>query len=69
MPIKKYKDKKTAKLARTRRMNEFNRENKIAVCLRYNKVYDKEIIEKLNSVSNKNDYIRRLILKDIGKGE
>ena len=66
---RKYKDEETSKKATTRRMNEWNRENKVAICLRYHKVYDKELIEKLNSVPNKNDYIRQLILKDMQKGE
>ncbi len=34
---------------------------------RFSKASDKLIIEKLESVENKTDYIRQLILKDIEK--
>lgn len=42
-------------------------EHQKPVYLHYNYVYDKEIIAKLNSVPNKSDYIRKLILADIRK--
>ena len=62
-----YKDEATSKKAKERRINAYNREKKTAYLLRYNNEYDKEIIEKLNSVENRNDYIRQLILADIKK--
>jgi len=33
--------------------------------LTYHKEYDKEVIAKLKSETNKTDYIRKLILKDL----
>lgn len=45
---------------------KFHRENYTSVSLRFRNT-DTEIIGKLNSVPNKVDYIRQLILADIQK--
>lgn len=44
---------------------EFHKENYKMFVTRFSKFSDKSIIEKLESVENKTDYIRQLILKDI----
>lgn len=45
----------------------FNKKNCAKFSLKFNNINDKEIIEKLHSIGNKNDYIRQLILADIQK--
>lgn len=42
----------------------YSRENTIQVKLKLNKKTDADIIEKLNSVDNKQGYIKRLIRED-----
>lgn len=37
------------------------------VSFRFNKESDKDVIERLDSVPNKTDYVRSLVRKDIGK--
>lgn len=46
---------------------EFHKENYKMFVTRFSKFSDKSIIEKLESVDNKTDYIRQLILADIQK--
>lgn len=46
---------------------DFDKKNCTKFGLKFNNVNDKEIIEKLHSIGNKNDYIRQLILADIQK--
>ncbi len=46
---------------------EFHKENYKMFVTRFSKFSDKSIIEKLESVENKTDYIRQLILADIQK--
>ena len=48
---------------------EFHKENYKMYVTRFSKVSDKLIIEKLESVENKTDYIRKLILADIEKNK
>ncbi len=47
----------------------FNKKNCTKFSLKFNNVNDKEIIEKLQSIGNKNDYIRQLVLADIEKNK
>lgn len=47
------------------RSKEWNKTNLKSVTIQFNKVSDKDIIDKLNEVSNRTDYIRQLIRKDI----
>lgn len=50
-----------------KRSNEWNKKNLKSVTIQLNKVSDSDVIEKLNSVSNRTDYIRHLIRKDLNK--
>jgi len=56
--MKKYQLKATAK---------YQKANMTAVKVRFHNTSDLEVINKLNSVPNKTDYIRQLILADINK--
>lgn len=47
------------------RSKEWNKTNLKSVTIQFNKVSDKDIIDKLNEVPNKTDYIRQLIRSDI----
>lgn len=69
MSIRKYKDKKTSKLAANRRSNIYNKEHRTPFLFRFSNDIepDKTIIAKLQSVPNRSDYIRKLILEDIKK--
>ena len=46
---------------------KYNKEKTILVSIRLNKETDKDIIEILNSVGNKQGYIKQLIREDIPK--
>lgn len=46
---------------------QYQKENMKRFILTFHNVNDKEVIEKLNSVKNRADYIRQLILADIKK--
>ncbi len=61
----KYKTEKQRKKAIFARNNAWNKENTRCISVRYNLKNDKEILDKLDSVANKGDYIRQLILNDI----
>ena len=71
MPARKYKNKKTAKLAANRRSNMYNKEHRTPFLFRFSNDVepDKSIIAKLNSVPNRSDYLRKLILEDIEKNK
>jgi len=56
--MKRYQLKATAK---------YQKANMTAVKIRLHNEHDHDVIAKLNSVPNKTDYIRQLILADIGK--
>lgn len=43
---------------------KWDRENTVVVTMKLNKNQDADIIEKLNSVDNKQGYIKRLIRED-----
>lgn len=58
----KKKEKYIAK-----RQNNWKREHNRMISIRYNIEKDKDILEKLDSVPNKADYIRQLIKEDITK--
>lgn len=51
--------------ARLRANNKYAKKNVSQVCLKYITKNNKEILEKLNSVPSKADYVRQLILKDL----
>jgi hypothetical protein len=46
-------------------MKEFNKNTYRCFIVKLNKTKDEEIIKKMESLDNKNDYIRKLIQKDI----
>ena len=48
-------------------VNKYHREKMTCVAVKFHNVHDLEVINKLNSVPNKTDYIRQLILADIHK--
>ena len=50
--------------ARLRANNKYAKKNVSQICLKYVTKNNKEILEKLNSVPSKADYVRQLILKD-----
>ena len=50
---------------RTAKINEYNKQNRSRYLLAFSNKYDKEVVKKLESVENKSDYVRQLILKDI----
>lgn len=47
---------------------KWDRENTTVVTMKLNHNKDADILEKLNSVSNKQGYIKELIRADIAKG-
>lgn len=51
--------------ARLRANNKYAKKNVSQVCLKYVTKNNREILEKLNSVPSKADYVRQLILKDL----
>ena len=51
--------------ARLRANNKYAKKNVSQVCLKYVTKNNQEILEKLNSVPNKADYVRQLILQDL----
>ena len=65
----KYKTKKQALKAAETQRNVWRKENTRCINVRFNIEYDKNVLEKLDSVSNKADYIRQLIKQDIAKKE
>ena len=55
---------KTSK-AQLRAQTKYEKKNVSQVCLKYITKNNKEILEKLNSVPSKADYVRQLILQDL----
>lgn len=51
--------------ARIRANNKYNKKNVSQVCLKYVTKNNQEILNKLNSVPSKADYVRKLILADL----
>lgn len=51
--------------ARIRANNKYAKKNVSQICLKYVTKNNKEILEKLNSVPSKADYVRQLILQDL----
>lgn len=52
-----------------RDIKAYDRINTVQVKLKLNKKYDSDIIHKLDTVGNKQGYIKQLIRDDIGKEE
>lgn len=51
--------------AKIRANNKYASKSVSQVCLKYVTKNNQEILEKLNSVPNKADYVRQLILQDL----
>lgn len=51
--------------AQLRAQIKYEKKNVSQVCLKYVTKNNQEILEKLNSVPNKADYVRQLILQDL----
>lgn len=51
--------------AQLRAQTKYEKKNVSQVCLKYVTKNNKEILEKLNSVPSKADYVRQLILQDL----
>lgn len=63
----KYKTKKQALKAAETQRNEWRKENTRCINVRFNIENDRDILEKLDSVPNKAEYIRQLIKQDIAR--
>lgn len=61
------KEKKEKSFNKLEYNNKFIKENYIQLPVKLRKTSDSDIIEKLNSVPNKADYLRKLIRDDIAK--
>ncbi len=61
----KYPNARARAKAIDKRNRKYKREKQTAFTIRFHNVNDKEVIERLNSVPNRCDYIRKLVLKDI----
>ena len=61
----KYKTKKQALKAADAQRNEWKKENTRCINVRFNLEKVKEVLDKFDSVPNKADYIRKLVLGDI----
>lgn len=62
--VEVYKMAKNSE-ARIRANNKYAKKNVSQVCLKYVTKNNQEILDKLNSVPNKADYVRQLILADL----
>lgn len=51
--------------ARLRAQTKYEKKNVSQVCLKYVTKNNQEILDKLNSVPSKADYVRQLILQDL----
>lgn len=58
-------NKKPGKFDKQKYDNKFHEEHYSRQYIRFNNEKDADVIEKLNSVPNKADYIRQLVRKDI----
>ena len=68
MPFqKKYETVEQKKKAANDSNNAYHKRSMRLIGLRFHKMSDAEILRKLDSVGNKTDYIRQLILDDIEK--
>lgn len=45
---------------------EYQKKNYVGLALHFNVKYDSEIIEALNKIPNKSNYVKNLIKKDLG---
>ena len=64
-----YNTERKKKLAHQEQVNKFNKNSTTSFAFRFHNVNDEQVIDKLNSVPNKVDYVRQLILKDIDESK
>lgn len=68
MPRKvKYLTEEERRSAKNKSISTYLKKNSRTILLRLMKDRDKEVLAKLDSVGNKTDYIRQLILNDINQ--
>ena len=67
MANRKYANAVQERKAKNRITRKYHVRAMKAYTFRFHKVNDADVIAKLDSSTNKNDYIRRLILKDIAE--
>lgn len=65
---RKYRTERQRKKAAAETVSKYQKKAMTAFTFRFHNENDREVIEKLGSVGNKSDYVRQLILDDIGKG-
>ena len=65
---KKYTTEKQRKKAFYEQATKWNKAHTRCINVRFNADTDKEVLEKLDQVDNKTDYLRKLILEDIHRG-
>lgn len=61
----KYKTERQARAAQQKNLAKWQKENTVSVHIRFFAKGDSDVIQKLKSVENKADYIRKLIRADI----
>lgn len=59
----------TAKNAQVRASMRYDEKNTVKFTVKLNRRTDRDLIERMESVSNKNGYIKELIRKDIEDGK
>lgn len=59
----------TAKNAQVRASMRYDAKNTVKFTVKLNRRTDRDLIERMESVSNKNGYIKELIRKDIEDGK
>lgn len=64
-----YKTKKQKTKAQANWTKKWAKENTKLINFRFNLETDKEILDKLDSVPNKTEYVKGLIVEDIKKGQ
>lgn len=70
MPFqKKYETDEERKRAKSDSNNAYHKRTMRLIGLRFHKKSDAAILMKLDSVDNKTDYVRRLILRDIEEND
>jgi len=66
--MRKYETDEEREAARKASVRKYKKKAFVQFGLKLHVVNDAAVIGKLNSVPNRNGYIRKLILKDIGEG-
>jgi len=67
--MRKYFTEEEKKRATLEKVARYQKKAMTSYCVRFHNASDKLVLDKLNRVENKTDYIRQLILKDIEENE